>query len=70
MAAYDLVAIDDQAQLDLFSPLARRRRLEVAIDALAMRFGADVVHRASDLNAPFEFGTAPNLDFLEDRGSS
>jgi DNA polymerase IV len=70
MAAYDLIAIDDQVQLDLFSPLARRRRLEVAIDTLAVRFGADVVHRASDLNAAFEFGTAPTLDFLEDRGSS
>jgi DNA polymerase IV len=70
MAAYDLVAIDDQAQLDLFSPLARRRRLEVAIDGLAARFGADVVHRASDLTAPFEVSTAPTLDFLEDRGSS
>jgi DNA polymerase-4 len=67
MAAYDLVAIDDQAQLDLFSPLARRRRLEVAIDGLAVRFGADVVHRASDLTAPFEGSTAPTLDFLEDQ---
>jgi DNA polymerase-4 len=66
MAAYDLIAIDDQVQLDLFSPLVRRRRLEVAIDALSARFGADVVHRASDLTAPFEVSTAPTLDFLED----
>ena len=70
MAAYDLIAIDERVQLDLFNPLARRRRLEVAIDTLAVRFGADVVHRASDLNAAFEFGTAPTLDFMEDRGSS
>jgi DNA polymerase IV len=69
MAAYDLIAIDDQVQLDLFSPLARRRRLEVAIDALSARFGADVVHRASDLTAPFEVSTAPTLDFLEDHTS-
>jgi DNA polymerase-4 len=70
MAAYDLIAIDERVQLDLFSPLARRRRLEVAIDTLAARFGAEIVHRASDLAAPFEVGTTPNLDFLEDRGSS
>jgi DNA polymerase-4 len=70
MAAYDLIAIDERVQLDLFNPLARRRRLEVAIDTLAVRFGADVVHRASDLNAAFEFGMAPTLDFMEDRGSS
>jgi len=69
MTAYDLVAIGDQVQLDLFSPLARRRRLEVAIDTLAVRFGGDVVHRASELYAPFEFGTSPNLDFLEDQTS-
>jgi DNA polymerase IV len=66
MAAYDLIA-SDQVQLDLFSPLARRRSLEVAIDALAIRFGGDVVHRASDLAAQIEFGTSPNLDFLEDQ---
>lgn len=67
MAAYDLLAIDSQVQLDLFSPLARRRRLEVAIDTLAVRFGSDVVHRASDLSTHIEFGTSPNLDFLEDQ---
>jgi DNA polymerase-4 len=67
MAAYDLIALDSQVQLDLFSPLARQRRLEVAIDGLAVRFGADVVHRASDLTAQIEFGTSPNLDFLEDQ---
>jgi DNA polymerase IV len=67
MAAYDLMALDNQAQLSLFSPLVRQRRLEVAIDALAVRFGAEVVHRASDLNAPLEFGISPNLDFLEDQ---
>jgi hypothetical protein len=34
-----------------------------------VRFGGDVVHRASELDAPFEFGTSPNLDFLEDQTS-
>ena len=37
MVAYDLVGIDDQVQLDLFSISARQRRLEVAIDELAER---------------------------------
>jgi DNA polymerase-4 len=49
MVAYDLVGIDDRVQLDLFGTPARQRRLEVAIDELAERFGADVVYRANDL---------------------
>ena len=44
MVAYDLVGIDDRVQLDLFGTLARQRRLEVAIDELAERFGTDVVY--------------------------
>jgi DNA polymerase IV len=52
MVAYDLVGIDDLVQLDLFSTLARQRRLEVAIDDLAERFGTNVVHRANDLTNP------------------
>jgi len=46
LVAYDLVDIDDVAQLDLFSTLARQRKLEVAIDGLADRFGTNVVYRA------------------------
>jgi hypothetical protein len=67
MAAYDLVAVEDRVQLDLFSTSARQRRLEVAIDELAERFGSDVVYRADDLTKPRRVGLAPTLDFLDDR---
>jgi hypothetical protein len=61
MAAYDLVGIDDRVQLDLFSSSARQRRLEVAIDELAERFGLNIVHRASDLTKPPGMRLAPTL---------
>ena len=67
MVAYDLVGIDDRIQLDLFSASARQRRLDVAIDELAERFGSDVVYRADDLSKPRRVGLAPTLDFLDDR---
>lgn len=67
MVAYDLVAIGDLVQLDLFSTLARRRALEVAIDDLAERFGTDAVRRANDLTQAAGMRLAPTLDFLEDR---
>jgi DNA polymerase IV len=67
MVAYDLVGIDDLAQLDLFSTLARRRRLEVAIDELVARFGTNVVHRANDLAERPGMTLVPTLDFLDDR---
>jgi DNA polymerase-4 len=67
LVAYDLVDIDNLMQLDLFSAFARQRQLEVAIDDLAERFGADVVYRADDLNKPPGMRLAPTLDFLEDR---
>ena len=66
MVAYDLVDIDDVVQLDLFSTFARQRRLEVAIDGLADRFGTNAVHRADDLNKPAGTRLAPTLDFLDD----
>jgi DNA polymerase IV len=66
MVAYDLVGIDHVAQLDMFSPLARQRRLEIAIDALATRFGTDVVSRANDFAGKGEVHFAPTLDFLDD----
>lgn len=69
MVAYDLVGMDHVAQLDLFSPLARRRRLEVAIDYLAARFGTDVVSRANDLAGQCGTHFAPTLDFLDDHTS-
>ena len=67
MVTYDLVGLDDRVQLDLFGSLARQRRLEVAIDELAERFGPAVVHRASDLTKPAGVRMAPTLDFLDDR---
>ena len=65
MAAYDLVGLNDRIQLDLFGTSARQRRLEVAIDELAERFGADIVHRASDVAKSIRLGS--NLDFLDER---
>jgi hypothetical protein len=67
MVAYDLVGTDDLVQPDLFSTLPRQRRLEVAIDELAERFGTNVVHRADDPNKPAGMRLAPTLDFLNDR---
>ena len=67
LVAYELVGIDDLVQLDLFSTLARRRQLEVAIDGLAARFGTNVVQRANDLTKPAGMRLAPTLDFFDDR---
>ena len=68
MVAYHLVGIDDVVQqLDLFSSLARHRRLELAIDELSERFGTNVVHRANELSKASKVRLAPILDFLEDR---
>jgi DNA polymerase IV len=58
VVAYDLVGVDDRSQLDLFSTSARQRRLEVALDDLAARFGPDVVHRANELVQPSEMRLA------------
>ena len=67
LVACDLVDIDDVVQLGLFSTLARQRKLEVAIDGLADRFGTNVVHRADDLNKAAVRRWSPTLDFLDDR---
>ena len=67
MVAYHLVGIDDRVQLDLFGTSARQRRLEVAIDELAERFGSDVVYRANNLTKSPGARLAPTLDFLDDR---
>lgn len=67
MTAYDLAGCDDRIQLGLFGTTARQRRLEVAIDELAARFGPDVVQRANDLTKPPGERLAPVLDFLDDR---
>ena len=66
LVAYDLAAADDVRQLDLFSTFARRRKLELAIDELAERFGIDVLYRADELNKPSGTRLAPTLDFLDD----
>lgn len=66
MVAYDLVGVGDQREADLFGGFARRRRLEVAIDALAERFGGNVVCRADDLGEPRGVNLSPTLDFLDD----
>jgi hypothetical protein len=65
--AYDLVGTDDRVQLDLFGTSARQRRLDVAIDELAERYGTDVVYRANDLTKPLGLGLGQALDFLDDR---
>jgi DNA polymerase-4 len=67
MVAYDLVGLNDRVQLELFGTSARQRRLEVAIDELAERYGANVVHRANDLTRPPGVRLTPTLDFLGDR---
>ena len=67
LVAYDLVDINNLTQLDLFGAFVRHRQLEVAIDVLAERFGANVVYRADDLNKRPGMRLAPTLDFLDDR---
>lgn len=65
MAAYDLARAEEKAQEDLFTPEgARRRKLEIAMDDLAARFGAGVVRNAADLHTRPRDGV--NLDFLDD----
>lgn len=66
MVAYDLARAGEIAQGGLFDTFARRRRLELAIDRLAERFGGDVVQRAGDLALPRGVTLAANLDFLDD----
>jgi DNA polymerase-4 len=66
MVAYDLAGAGDLAQTGLFDTFGRQRRLEVAIDGLAERFGGNVVLRADDLAEPRGMTLAANLDFLDD----
>lgn len=66
MVAYDLAGAGDVAQSLLFDTFGRRRRLELALDDLADRFGGDVVLRAGDLALPRGVTLAANLDFLDD----
>jgi DNA polymerase IV len=66
LVAYDLLEPNDRVQLELFSSPAPQRRLEVAIDKLAERFGPNVVYRANDRTQPPE-NLAPTLDLLVGR---
>jgi DNA polymerase-4 len=66
MVAYDLAQAGAVTQTGLFDPFERRRRLEVAIDDLAVRYGGRAVQRGADLAAPGGMTLAPNLDFLDD----
>jgi len=63
MVAYDLAQAGAFTQTGLFDSFGRQRRLEVAIDGLAARFGGKVVQRGDDLGAP---RLTPNLDFLDE----
>jgi len=65
MTAFDLVEQDNIAQqLDLFSQ-TKPRQLEVTIDELGKRFGANTLVRAKDLGKPGTVTDGVNLDFLE-----
>jgi DNA polymerase-4 len=65
MAAYELVRSEEKGQADLFAPGGeRRRKLEVAMDDLAERFGTGVVRHAADLRTHPRNGV--NLDFLDE----
>lgn len=64
LAAYDLDEGGEAPQGDLFTAgPTRRHELEVAIDGLKERYGADVLKRADDLSATRQ---TPNLDFLQE----
>lgn len=64
LTAFDLDSADDAAQALPFAGDGRQRRLEVAVDALAERYGIDVLRPAGDVGAAPR--TTPNLDFLDD----
>lgn len=68
MSAYDLAPAGGLIQGGLFDTFGRRRQLEVAIDALAARFGGKVVQRGDDLGER-GISLTPNLDFLDDADS-
>jgi len=70
MTAFDLVDhVNSSKQLDLFAP-TRPRQLEVTIDELGKRFGANTLVRAKDLGKPGTISDGVNLDFLDPQDSS
>jgi DNA polymerase IV len=71
LGAYDLIERGSEPQLGLpLDGAGRARRLETTIDRIAVRFGAGVVQRASELVADRGVGVASNLDFLDDAESA
>jgi DNA polymerase-4 len=64
ISAYDLARNNGSLQLELFDTTSRQRRLEVAMDTLAERFGDKVLRRANDHDSLVRL--APTLDFLDD----
>jgi DNA polymerase IV len=60
LVGHDLLGPNDRVQLELFSTPSRQRRLEVAIDELAARFGPDVVYRANDVTQPRRLHLTPD----------
>jgi DNA polymerase IV len=65
MSAYDLTPAGGASQAGLFNTFGRTRKLEVALDTLAARFGGKAVQRGDDLGTRGVTLT-PNLDFLDD----
>ena len=65
LAAYGLSARQDPQQLGLLGGNDRQRRLEATLDAIAERFGDDMVNRADDLRGPEEPRLSSDIDFLD-----
>lgn len=65
LAAIDLERLTGPRQLDLFADGERRRALEVALDAIAERFGEGAVRRARDVTGTLVSASTTNLDFTE-----
>jgi DNA polymerase-4 len=67
VTAYDLSSVGAEPQLELVSnEQGRARRLEVALDGIAARFGSGSVQRAADLQRDHGVVAPANLDFLDD----
>lgn len=67
VAAYEISPAAGEPQLELVaSEQGRARRLEVALDGIAARFGSGAVQRATDLQRDHGVVAPANLDFLDD----
>ncbi len=65
MAAFDLTDAQSPQQLGLLTNSERQRRLETTLDAIAARFGDDMVQRAAALPRTLEPRLAADIDFLD-----